>query len=696
MAEEVVFHCALAADALLFRSLLGKEELGRLPEYRLELLRPSQQEALKAGELLGKPAGISIKVDSRSDRHLHGLVTQFERGGALGRNDVYRLVLRPWLWLLTLGADFRVFQDRTAVQILDAVFAEYDSASPIDKRLTGEFHARPYTVQYRESDFDFVSRLMEDEGIYYYFRHEADQHTLVLCNSPSGHDPMQGRALGWSARQTGMTEREDVVVEWTRRHLLQSLKYTQTDFAAEAPDSPMQASAERSAPYPRPNDLEVFDYPGLHDDLAMAGNLEAKLKDGKRRAQLQVDRFESRHCVATGLTPYRGLMVGVTFDLRDHDDADNYLVVAAVTEIAYEGSQTNSLDSQEPRCTYACRFDAVPRSVPFQPAEVAPRPVVRGPETAIVVGPPGDEIHTDKYGRVRLRFHWDRVRGPSEKNACWVRVSHPWAGPQFGMVALPRVGDEVVVGFLAGNPDRPLVTGRVYNGDNMSPYALPAHATVSGIKSRSSKAGDTTTANELRFDDRKGAEYVWLQAERDFHQWVRHDAFATVKNDLSVDVTRDTDQQVGQDLTLRIGRQASLSVGADTHARLGADLHLGVGGALNLGVTDAVAFRGAAAVALAAGQALDIDAGAAMTLSAGAALNLSGLGVVIDGGTQLCIKAGGAFITLGPEGVTLQGAQVRINSGGAADSARPAATAKPAAPRQPGPPGHDQDPLDKA
>ena len=693
MADEVRLRCALPADELLFRSMAAREELGRLPEYRLELLRPCTLDAIPPEALLGKAAGVSIRLDSRRERHVHGMVTQMERGGVVGRNDVYRLVLHPWLWQLTLGADFRVFQDRTVVQILDTVFAEYGAAGRVDKRLTGDFTPRPYTVQYRESDYDFVSRLMEDAGIYHYFRHEEERHTLVLCNGPSGHDAMDGDTLDWSARQAGQVEREDIVTEWSRRHSLQPLRYAHTDFAAEQPAADLRAEAQRSAPYSGysdPHDLEVFDYPGRHDDLAMAANLQAKQGDGRDRARREVDRYESRHSVATGVTPFRSLMVGRVFAFASHGDAGRWLVTSSVTEVLYQGNDGNT---ESRRCNYSCRFDAVPAQVAFQPQAAAPRPVVRGPETALVVGPAGDEIHTDRFGRVKLQFHWDRLGRKDEKSSCWVRVSQPWAGSGFGMSALPRIGQEVIVDFLDGDPDRPLVTGRVHNGDNLPPWDLPGQATVSGIKTRSSKGGAASDANELRFDDRQGAEYLWLQARRDLHQWVLHDAFETVKNDARSDIARHATRHVGQDLEFGVGRDARLRVGGDTHATLAGDLALGVGGAFDLHAAGAVGLQGDAALALSAGQALDLSAGATLRLTAGGALHLQGLNVVIDGGTQLCLKAGGAFITLGPDGVCIVGTSVRINQGGAADVALPAMPPRPVVPQAPAPLQPDRDPL---
>lgn len=692
--DEAEFKCTLSSTDLKFRRLQSWEAQGRLPEHMLELLRLSTKTPLKPDQLLGTEASVHIKLDNNNTRYIHGVITHFERGGVVGRYDVYRITLQPWLWQLELGADCRIFQDKTVVEILDAVFAEYKSASRVDKHLQQTFAKRPYTVQYRESDYNFVTRLMEAEGINFYFKYEAGQHTLVLSDNPSGYQAVKAGKLEWATVGKGSNTREDVITQWSRAHTLQSLKYTHTDFAAETPAVDLKADASRSPPYPAPNDLEVFDYPGGHDDQAMSG-AGGQVAAGKTAAQHEVNRFESQHSVATGITPYRGLAVGTTFTFEKHGDAGGYLVASTITDFEFAGYES----SDEPTSrTYTCRFNAVPKTVDFLSERRAFTPTVNGPQTATVMGPSGDEIHTDKYGRVKLLFHWDRVGKDKkllEKSSCWVRVSHPWAGKGFGMIALPRVGDEVVVEFLEGNPDRPLVTGRVYNGTNTPAYTLPDHATVSGVRTHSSKGGAADNFNELRFEDDKGKEYVWFQAEKDFHRLVKNDAFDTVKNNVWTDITKNAQYKIGENYTFSVGKVATIDIKADTHAKLGADLNTAITGALNLKVTDKVAFQGAAAVAVTSGATMDLNAGAGMNLTAASFLSVKGINVVLEGSMQLCIKAGSSFITLDASGVTIQGPIVKINSGGAAGTAKTAAKASPTAPKEPGAQTASEDPLTK-
>lgn len=683
----------LGSKPMHVRRVYAHSRLGRLYEVRLELLRETG-DLVTARQLLGLHAGVKIPAALDEWRHVNGIVTEFERGGQVGSFDIYRLTLRPWLWQLTLTADCRIFQEKTAVEILDEIFAEYGAASKVEKKLEGSFAKRPYTVQYRESDFNFVSRLMEQEGIYYYFKHEDDRHTLVLCNGLNGHADGPVAELHWSPSLKDDKERLDIVTHWNRSHLLQPLKTTLNDFAAESPTTSLLASsAVRSAPYPKPSaqyKYEIYDYPGGHDDLAMT-SVSGKVQRGKSAADVLNQRHETAHSLVEALTSEPMIALGQTFTFKGHPEDDGrYLVSATVQALEYTGYEAGE---EATETAYECRFDAVPASVKYQPPPAARPVTVTGSQTATVTGKSGDEIHTDKYGRVKVRFHWDR-RGQSDETAsCWVRVSQPWASKGFGFVALPRVGDEVVVDFLEGDPDRPLITGRVYNGDNMPPWELPAQATVSGVRTRSSKQGSATTFNELRFDDKKGSEYIWFQAEKDFHHRIKHDATLTVDNDRSTKIGNNDTLKVVGEFAAGLDKSAKVKVGVDTHLKIGGDLNAEVGGATGLKSTGEISIKGDAALKVTSGAATDLKVGAGLNVTATGAVHIKGLGVVIDGGTQLCIKAGGAFILLGPEGVTIQGTLTKVNSGGAGGNANAAAAASPAAPAEPAEPPAQQDPI---
>ncbi len=688
-----------AEPALLFRMLEAREDLGRLPQYRLELLRLSPEKGspkpITAAQILGAKVDIKIQVYKSDYRYINGYVTQFERGGVSGRYDIYRVEVTPWLWQLTLGADCRIFQDKSAIEVIEAVFADYPAAGTVKKdQLDAGSSKRPYTVQYNETDFDFVTRLMEEEGIYFYFTHSKGQHTLVLTDKASGHEALTDGTLRWAEKQLGQDLAVDVITYWSCTHAVGSTKYVHTDFAADKPAQDLKTEATREPPYSKhPKNLEVFVYPGGYADVSMDEQPDPKKTLGGKRARMEADRFESNQIVAIGITPYRFTAAGATFKLKDHPDDDGgYLITSVRYEMTF--TQYEAKDS-DLKTGFACRFEAVPKSTPYHPPAFAFRPKIYGPQTAVVVGASGDEIMTDKYGRVKVQFRWDRLGTKNEKSSCWVRVSQPWAGKQFGMIALPRVGDEVVVEFLDGNPDRPLITGRVYNGENMPPYKLPDQATVSGIKSQSSKGGGLSDANELRFDDKKGSEYVWLQAQKDMHSWVKNDSFASVLNNYWGDITKNYSMKIGGTTDIAIADVTKIKIDKDVNAKLGADLHMAITGALGLEVTDKIAIKGAQAIAISAGQAIDVKAGQALAITATSGVSVKGLSIVISGDTKISLVVGGSSVVVGPDGVSITGPMVKINSGGSAGSPTAAKDASPPAPQEPAEPTKNKDPLVK-
>jgi type VI secretion system secreted protein VgrG len=685
---EASFKCTLGDDALVFRHMHGREELGRLPQYRIELMRSQRLEPIKPEDLIGTQATVKLLRTNDEYRYINGWITAVDYGGAVGRFDLYRVDLRPWLWHLTLGADCRIFQDKTVVQVLQAVFADYTSASVDASKLKGSMRTRPYCVQYRESDFNFVSRLMEEEGLWYYFTHEESRHTLVLCNGANAHKPLPEGKLAWAHAKEGVPARADAITEWRYKQALRSLKFTHDDYDHESPASVLLKTDQRSVSYPKPGDLEVYDWPGRYAFPGDGKNAEKGAADAK----LEVRRFERGHIVASIATPCRSMAAGCTFDFTDHAlHAGAYLATGVTFEVDTGDVEATEADRG---FGFAARAQLVPQSAPFATEAVTPKPVVNGPQTAVVVGPSGDEIHVDRLGRVKVHFRWDRVGPKNEKSTCFIRVATPWSSKGYGMISHPRIGDEVVVSFLEGDPDRPLITGSVYNGDNLPPYALPAQATVSGIRSRSSSGGAASNFNELRFDDKTGNEYVWFQAEKDFHRLVKNDATDEVGRNHQVEIGKNHTAQVGEAFDLKIGKAAKLEVGADAHAKVLGDLNAAVDGATGLKVGGSLDIKSGAAIAVSSGAATDVNVGGALTVSANGTVHIKATaGVVIDGGTSLSIKVGGTFISLDPSGVSIVGPMVKNNSGGSGGSASSATKASPTAPQAPAAITHKDDPL---
>lgn len=563
----------LGQDVLLFHRMNASEELSRLSEFELDLL--SEQGDINVDQILGKNVTVKLEMQGEGVRHFNGYVTRFAQSGMFGRYHVYRAMVRPWLWFLTRTTDCRIFQEMTVPEIIKQVFNDH-SVADFRSNLSDSYHKWNYCVQYRETDFNFVCRLMENEGIYYYFTHAEGRHTLVLVDAYSAHEPAAGcDTLPFIDSDRVVRPEQEYVKQWRYAREIHPGNCQLTDFDFERPavDLAVKTKVKREHVL---SDYEVYDYPGCYVQAA----------DGSRYVQARIDEMQSRFEMARGDTNARGLSVGHLFKLTGQPRADQnreYLVSAAIHRLEYNAYETQ--DAASAGASYSCRFTALASRQQFRPQRSTPKPFVQGPQTAIVVGPSGDEIYTDKYGRVKVQFHWDRYGKKNESSSCWIRPSHPWAGKNWGMVSIPRIGQEVIVDFLEGDPDRPIITGRVYNAEQMPPYALPANMTQTGILSRSSKSGTGANANELRFEDKKGAEQVYLHAEKnqdievenDETHWVGHDRRKTIDNDETTQVGHDRTETVGNNETITIGVDRTEQVGSNEKIAIGVNRTESVG-----------------------------------------------------------------------------------------------------------------------
>ncbi|MDE3011270.1 MAG: type VI secretion system tip protein VgrG [Pseudomonadota bacterium] len=697
-----------AGKTLEFRRMRGVEELGRLPSYEVELLHAhDESQAIEPDELLGKTAAVRLRLDTKTERHFNGFVSHFELDGTEENKDLYRVTLRPWLWFLTLSSDCRIFHRKTVVEILELVFKDYQPAN-VKKQLKASYRKREFCVQYRESDFAFVSRLMESEGIFYYFEHTESGHTLVLCDGGSELPAVPGKdTLLWAQAHHGSarSSADDTILRFRRTHGIHSTDYAHGEYDYETPAKDLKAQAQRTVTHARPKRLSVFEYPGgYHDHAEGGGSNFDKAGEARRLADIRAGAFKLKADVATGLSRARTLAVGHVFKLDGHGQAHNnikYKIVHTEIQAEFGGADGGGDRSGS---GYSCRFEAIPAEHAFQPERITPAPLVPGSQTALVVGGSEDEILTEKLGRVKVKFMWDRsVKGGTEgadadvhsdsDRSCWVRVSHPWAGKKFGMIALPRVGDEVVVDFLDGDPDRPIIVGRVYNAVNEPPYVLPANATVSGIKTHSSKDGADDTFNELRFDDKKGSEYIWFQAQKDFHRLVKNDAWDEIAKNATATIGENYLGKIGKNAALDIGEATTLKVGKDTSITLGADCALKIGGDLSLATSGKSALKLDGATALTTGADVDLKVGGSLNISADGTINIKCMGLVIDAGMELSLKAGGSFVVLNAAGVAVSGTLVQLNSGGSASAPGAAKPASPAAPQDPAAPPEHKDPM---
>ncbi len=644
--REVEIATPLGKDVLLFRRMTAVEALGRLFEFQIDLL--SESPNIKFDDLLGQKITVRLNLPQDKKRYFSGHVSSFSQSGTVGDLYAYHATVHPWLWFLTLTANCRIFQEKKIPDVIKEVFKNH-GFTDYEEALSGSYQPWEYCVQYRETDFNFVSRLMEQEGIYYYFKHENDKHKLVLSDSVSSHQPFPGyEKLPHYPRYGALRRERDHIYDWRISQEIQPGVYALKDFNFKTPKDHLLVKSAVARQHVV-SDMEVYDYPGEY----------LKNDEGETYARIRIEEQQSDHEVLHGEGNARGLSVGSLFQLTGYarkDQDREYLIVSATHEIVSNVYETGTRG--EEGHIYECSFTAIPSKQPFRPARTTQKPFVKGPQTAIVVGPKGSEIYTDKYARVKLQFHWDRYNKYNENSSCWIRVSQAWAGAKWGAIHIPRIGQEVIVDFLEGDPDRPIITGRVYNDDNMPPYDLPdgggdLNATQSGIKTRSSKGGSPTNINELRFEDKKGEELIFIQAEKD--QEIR------VKNDL-VEL---------------VGHEDHLTVKSDQLQIIEGDKHLTVTGDRNEKVDGTISRQAGIDMQERVGNRHALDAGTEIYLKAG-------LNIVLEAGMSITLKAGGGFIVVGPTGVAISGVPVLINSGGAPVPGSGCSPQSPKEPREPG------------
>lgn len=575
MEQLIVAHTPLAPDQLLFRRLSGEEKMAGLFEFDVELI--SSESSIDLKSLLGQKITLELRAAPQAPRYLSGNVTRMTSCGreASGyRRYVYRATLRPSLWYLTQNRDFRIFQEKTVPDILMQVFGKFQFK--VDNRLSYKYRTWDYCVQYQESDFDFVSRLMEHEGIYYYFTHQQNDHTLVLADASTAHEVLSGYAsIPYLLSENGLAGNPDGISSWCVSDSITPSLYRLDDYDFRKPRAHLQEARQNPASFAQ-DKAEVFDWPGRYTDQ----------EHGQFYARVRQQELEARHELMEGESNSQGIAPGHRFQLTQApriEDNRDYLVVSARYYIEIDNSSTNERYTSEQRT----EFSVVPADVNWRPQRITPWPKTHGPQTAEVVGPKGESIWTDKYGRVKLNFRWDRYGNGDEGSSCWVRVSSAWAGWKYGGIQIPRTGEEVVVDFINGDPDRPIVTGRVYNENSMPPWDLPGDATKMGFMSRS-KDGSADNANFLVMEDAAGRETFDMHAERDMNISVENDKNVQVDRDLKTCIGGTEERQVAdnakfsfdakRDTTVADHENSTFNKGQTLNIKAGRDLTVHDGG----------------------------------------------------------------------------------------------------------------------
>jgi type VI secretion system secreted protein VgrG len=666
----------LGKDVLLLQEITGIEGISSLFSYELNLLA-YENDSIVFKDIVGQKVTITLNLPDGTPRYINGYVSRFTQGGTDARLFThYHAQVVPWLWFLTRQADCRIFQNLAVPDIISQVFNLFDFK---DFRLSlkGTYPQLEYCVQYRETSFNFVSRLMEEFGIFYYFDHSTEgKHTMVLADQSSTLPACPSSPVSYDT-QVGGLEDPEVISNWHVGQEVRTGKYTVTDYNFITPSTSLLANDPTVVDLSASHPLELFDYPGLHTN-----------KDqGDTVAKVRMQEEEAGYMVVSAEGNCRGLMSGYSFELKNHyrgDQNTNY-VVTEVRHFASAG-QTYTTAGTQGGETYSNHLTCIPASVTYRPPRITPKPFVQGPQPALVVGKAGEEIWVDKYGRVIVQFYWDRLGQKNENSSCWIRASQPWAGGNWGAMWIPRIGQEVLVSFLEGDPDRPVITGRVYNANQMPPYTLPDYQTRSTFMSRSSKGGGSSNYNELRFEDLKGQEQIFMNAEMDMDLRVEKDSREFIGANRHLIVTTNQVEQIQTDKHLHVKGNHFEAIDGNMSLNVTGNQMESVTGNKSLAVTGNQSESVTGNLSLAVtGQQQDTSMSYAMKTDTTIHLN-AGVSAVIEAGVDLTLKVGSNFIDINPAGVFITGTMVFINSGGAAGSAPDASPQSPDSPTAPNDP----------
>ncbi len=657
----------LGQDAVVLQSFSGLEEISQLFSYELRLL--SDNDTIQAEDLIAQPITFWVLHPDDDPRFFHGFANRFEYLGRGDRGSLYRINVVPWFWFATQNRECRIFQELSIPDIINELF-QSRGYTEFEMNLSGSYPTIEYCVQYNESDYAFCARLMEEAGIFYYFRHDQSGHKMILGDSPGACYDCKDERVSFSDKLSERTIGNDIT-QWNHTYEFRPGRWAHEDFNFKSPQNDMVATTNTTMSLPRVQDYEVYEYPGRY---AVKG-------DGQSLAYVRLQAEEARHNMVAGASSARSFSPGARFTISKHhsqrEQGKSY-VVTAVKHTMDASSQYVSGGAQSDG--YSNEFNCIPADTPYRPARTTPVPRVYGPQTAIVVGPAAEEIYTDEFGRVKVQFHWDRYGELNEHSSCWMRVSQVHAGKSWGMMDLPRIGEEVIVDFLNGDPDRPIITGRVYNGENMPPFALPAGKTRRGNMTKTYKGAGF---NEMSMDDTPGKEQLRMNAMYNMNSNVNNDQTLDVGNNQTEKVAVDRSRQVGNNETVKIGVNQETSVGTDKKTTVGANHTENVAANQSVSVganqSNSVGSVKNETVGMmsneSAGVAKTLNVGVANSVIAGAMMNTAvgfmnteqvGMVKKINVGSKLEISCGASKLTMDAGGnVTISGTAFNFTASGA-------------------------------
>lgn len=659
---------SLGDNSLLLTQFEGEEPICGLFNYRLNLL--SENDAINAREIIGKAVLFWIEHPDGQPRFFHGMVSRFEYIGKGDRLSLYRAQVVPSLWFLSLNSDCRIFQKMTVKDIISEVLKRRGVTDFDLSGIRGSYPELEYCVQYNESDFAFVSRLMEGAGIHYYFQHSPDGHRMILGDSNSPFKPAKDAEVGFA---DNLSERSlnNSVWKWEHTYEFRPGKWAHKDFNFQIPLNDMLATANSKVRLPNNSAIEVYEYPG---------GFEVR-DDGGSLAKVRMEAEEAHFDIVQGQSYCRSFSPGLTFKMKGHHSETESNREYVITAVRHRMDATGEFVTGGTSTIegYENEFTCVPSSVAYRPLRKTNLPRVYGTQTAMVVGPKGEEIYTDEFGRVKVQFHWDREGKFDENSSCWLRVSQIHAGAGWGMMDLPRIGEEVIVSFLEGDPDRPLIVGRVYNGVNKVPFNLPAEKTRRGNTTKTYKGAGH---NEMSMDDTPGKEQLRMNAQYDMNSNVNHDQTETIGNDRTRTVGNNESVSVGVDRSVKVGSNHKENVGASQTVEVGANQSVKIGGSQTLSVggsqSNTIATSQSNSIGTTknetVGMASNEMVGMFKTVNVGVALNtlvgalsaeeVAGTKVIIAG-VSLAIQCGASSLTMDAGGkIVLKGTNILIDSSG--------------------------------
>ena len=637
----------LGEDKLLLTRFTYSDALNALFTMTADLL--STDQSIAFDQIVGHPVTISMDLAGGSKRYFHGIVASFVQAGRAVGSAVYHASIVPWLAHLANVSDCQIFQNESIPDIVSKVIKKA-GFTDIQVDLTGSYSPLEFCVQYRETNLHFVSRLLEKAGICYYFKHEESRHVLVLTDQVSKHAPYSGyETIPYREAETTGSLLE-VIKGWTLSMQARTVRFAQTDFDFKRPKVDLKVVSPVSRSHGLA-DFEQFDYPGEYVAAA----------DGEQYAKARIEAIQSQHEIVTGQASCRGLATGCTFKLSDHPRADQnreYLLTDLALQFDADGFSSGGGGGVQATNgeAFGCSFSAMPTTQQYRPERTILKTLIPGPQTAIVTGPAGEEIHTDEHGRVKVHFHWDRYGKYDDASSCWVRVSQLWAGKGWGGMHIPRIGQEVIVEFLEGDPDRPIITGRVYNGDETPPYALPVNKNISTIKSESTKGGNGF--NEVKMDDTKGSELLYIQAEKDRTVLVKNDNSESVSHDETIEignnrtkhVKKNEDVTIDENRTEEVKKNEDITIGVDRTEEVKKNEQITIGE----NRTEEVKKNEEVKI----GENRTHDVGKKDTLTVGKQL-------LIDVGDQITIQTGQSSIVMKKDGtIQIKGKDISITGSG--------------------------------